>query len=822
MTDMQLKPVQLLLLVVFGIGLLAATGWTLVTEIDHEWKRYQAEFTRTEKKLLLEKERRLEDQKKGASEPVLKNIEVQRRLIERQIKLNGKRTAKIDQVWNEDLKRADRCRTCHGGVEKALFAQSKGTFTKHPSDFLKTHPTKTFGCTLCHDGDGMGLTVLSGHGRTGHWNHPLLSGELVQSSCRKCHPYNEQIPEHIAFPQAPVLSRGKNLYMAKGCRGCHELAGFKRPESIAPVLSRVGEKVNGNWLAKWLKRPKDYLPDTIMPFFDLPPEEIEALKAFLLHRKEAKVAAGSTALPANAAEGQKLVDKVGCLGCHKVDDRGGTFGPDLSAVAGKIDSPWLIPWIKNPLSYDPRTVMPDFRFQESQLLDIAEYLLTLGKKETIDASAPSPGKIEAGKKYFSQRGCTGCHTMEGFDPGFKKAPEHTGFGDKRVEELDFGNVADIPRTRADWVLAKEKSPRIFSTETIRLIMPNFELSHQEAEALRVFVLSLTEQHLPIEYKKNFWAPDDPYLAGMRTVETFNCIGCHKIGLVKKPLELTENITDSYFWSSSNYVLEDIPLKGETPYRKGRQLTDHQFNALVEEHPGTEKRLFRNRWFLNLDTVDYLKLDMGFESVNASGMDEGQILANYKDLNFAPPILNYEGIKVQPNWLFAFLKAPYPIRPLTKATMPTFNLTQDEIVALVGFFQARDEISHNPFFSTPELQHAETNTAEKIFKVCLQCHYFDQDRTQSKERFGDLKGPNLAEAKRRLRPEYIKMWIKYPDLVIPGTQMKNFFYYFDVYARFEELENDETGFPDIAPEIKIDMMAEFLMNPFMGTSLAVGR
>ena len=801
---------------------MAATGWTIAVEIDHPWKRFQTKFSGIEKKLLFEKKRQLENQQKGASEAVLKKLDAQARLINRQINLNQNRTTKIDQVWIEDIKHADRCMTCHSGVEKTVFAQSRGVFGKHPSDFLKTHPTKNFGCTLCHDGDGMGLTILSGHGKAGHWNRPLFSGELVQSSCRRCHPYSERIPQHISFPQAPVLSQGKNLYIAKGCRGCHELARFQRPRSIAPVLSRVGEKVNGNWLAMWLKRPKDYLPDTIMPFFDLPPEEIESLKAFLLDGKGKNLAVGTNGKPANSANGKILIDKIGCLGCHKVAGRGETFGPDLSTVAGKIDPLWPISWIKNPLSYDPETVMPNFRLQDDQIRDIAEYLLTLGKKETAGGSAFNPDKIELGKKLFGQRGCTGCHTMERFALGFKKAPEHTGFGDKRVDELDFGNVTDIPRTRADWVLAKEKSPRIFSTEAIKLIMPNFELSEQEAKALRVFVLSFTEQNLPVKYKKAFWKPDDPYLAGMRTVETFNCIGCHKIGLVQRPLELTEDIADKYFWSASNYVLEDISMKGQKQYQKSQILSDRQFKALVDQHPETENLLFRNRWFLDIDSVDYLNLDMGFKSVNTSGMDEGQILANYKDLNFGPPILNYEGIKVQPNWLFQFLKSPYLIRPLTKATMPTFNLTEGEIVDLVGFFQARDDIHHNPFFKTPELIPAETGMAEKIFKVCLQCHYFDQKRTQSKDRFGNLKGPNLAEVKRRLRPEYIKRWVKFPELVIPGTQMKNFFYYFDIYVRFEKLERDETGFPDIAPEKKIAMMAQFLMNPFMGTTLAANR
>jgi mono/diheme cytochrome c family protein len=823
---MKLKSVQLVWLVAFGICLLAATGWSIVTEIDQPWKKFQKDSAKTEKELLLSAKHQLENQKKGASEAAEKELSAKMRRLDRGIEMVQQRSATIDQIWIEELKRADRCMTCHSGVEKAIFSQSDGAFVKHPSDFLKTHPIKTFGCTLCHDGDGLGLTEASGHGQDVHWNRPLLSGELVQSSCRRCHPYNEKIPQHIVFPQAPDLSRGKNLYIEKGCRGCHELAGFERPESIAPVLSRVGEKINGQWLAMWLKRPKDYLPDTIMPFFDLPPEEIEALKAFLLEKKEQKPINATHMESSDPANGKKLVDTIGCLGCHTVADRGGAFGPDLSRVAEKIDPLWTIPWISDPLSYDPETVMPDFRLDNDQIKDVTAYLLTLGNNETGAATVADPDKdpikVDAGKKLFSQRGCTGCHTMEGFELGFKKAPEHTGFGDKRVDELDFGNVTDIARTRADWVLTKEKSPRIFSTETIRLIMPNFELSDQEAEALRVFVLSFTEQDLPAAYKKPFWSPDDPYMAGMRAIETFNCIGCHKIGLAKKPMELTGDIAGKYFWSASNYVLENIPVSEEIHYKKGQELSDFQVKTLVAQNTETENQLFRHRWFLDIDKVEYLKLDMGFKTIKTSGLNEGDILANYKDLNFGPPILNYEGIKVQPNWLFQFLKNPYLIRPLTKATMPTFNLTEDEVVALVGFFQARDDIDRNPFFSTPELQRVETDTAQKIFKVCLQCHYYDQERTRSKDRFGGLKGPNLAEVKRRLRPEYIKQWIKFPELVIPGTQMKNFFYYFDVYARFERLEQDETGFPDLPPDKKIEMMSQFLMNPFKGTTLTVSR
>jgi mono/diheme cytochrome c family protein len=819
---MKLKSTQTILLSIFALILLATTGWVVIDEFSRPWKDFQEEFKTTEKKLLDDEIKLIETQKIGATGEQLKKLEGQEQQLNQRLKLNAGRSAEIDQIWIPELRRADRCATCHAGVEKAAFAQVEGPLKKHPGDFFAHHPTKTFGCTLCHEGDGMGLSVEEGHGETDHWNRPLLRGETVESSCSKCHLYNEQVPEHVAFPDAPTLTQGKNLYVAKGCRGCHELQGFERPYSIAPVLSRVGEKVDNDWLGKWLKRPKDYLPETIMPFFDLPDEEIQALAAFLLSRKEKSNESVQPLVPGDIESGQKLVAEIGCLGCHKVQEKGGTFGPDLSRVAEKLDFQWQVSWIKDPLAYDPETVMPNFRLADKQLSDIANYLLSLGTKADVKKTAEPISEngqlVETGKKLFSQKGCTGCHTMKGFEMGFKKAPEHTGFGDKRVDELDFGNVHDIPRTRAAWVLAKEKSPRIFSTDTIKLIMPNFELSDEEAQALRTFVLGFTNQSLPSNYIHPLWDTSAPYFAGMRVIEKYNCVGCHKIGLTQKPIKLTEDIADSYLWSAANVALEEISANGETTYEKGQELSDAQYKFLSRNDPEIEASLYRNRWFLDIDTVEYLNLDMGFETLSASGVDEGLIVPNYRDLNFAPPLLNYEGIKVDPNWLFQFLKSPYLIRPLAKATMPTFNLEEGEIKGLVEFFQSRDQIDQNPFFQTPEVKTSEIETAEKIFKVCLQCHYYDQNRTESKDRFGGLKGPNLAEVKRRLRPEYIKKWIKYPDLIIPGTQMKNFFYYFDMYERFEELETDETGFPEIPPDEKIDLMARFLMNPLKGKTI----
>jgi hypothetical protein len=60
----------------------------------------------------------------------------------------------------------------------------------------------------------------------------------------------------------------------------------------------------------------------------------------------------------------------------------------------------------------------------------------------------------------------------------------------------------------------------------------------------------------------------------------------------------------------------------------------------------------------------------------------------------PPPLVREGEKVQPEWLFGFLRNPTPIRPMTVLRMPKFNMSDDEAQALVNYFAAADKL-HNP-------------------------------------------------------------------------------------------------------------------------------
>src|SRR5207248_263871 len=66
----------------------------------------------------------------------------------------------------------------------------------------------------------------------------------------------------------------------------------------------------------------------------------------------------------------------------------------------------------------------------------------------------------------------------------------------------------------------------------------------------------------------------------------------------------------------------------------------------------------------------------------------------------PPPLHREGEKVQPAWLQRFLRDPKPIRPPERMLlrMPKFNMSDEEIDAIVRYFVAVDRLE-NPGAST---------------------------------------------------------------------------------------------------------------------------
>jgi len=87
------------------------------------------------------------------------------------------------------------------------------------------------------------------------------------------------------------------------------------------------------------------------------------------------------------AAGAKVYDANGCGGCHMVNGKGGTNGPDLSTVGAdaKHTPKWLETKVTNPKATKPDSAMPPYdSIKGKDLSNLVAYLGSLKK------AAPAP------------------------------------------------------------------------------------------------------------------------------------------------------------------------------------------------------------------------------------------------------------------------------------------------------------------------------------------------------------------------------------------------------------------------------------------------
>ncbi|MBI4004018.1 MAG: c-type cytochrome [Candidatus Omnitrophica bacterium] len=265
-------------------------------------------------------------------------------------------TGGIKQTIVSNLRRVDRCTTCHLAIDKPQLALAEEPFTAHPGDYLQWHPIDKFGCTVCHGGQGLATESAAAHGDVKHWEEPLLRGPLVQASCRQCH---GDLPAIQA--QAPLLVKGRELFKAQGCYGCHTVHEFG--QTVSSDLSEIGSKSylllhadfemmpephdRIHWFMRKLKHPRMLNPGvrpeelpageeevfpTTMPDFGLAEDQIQALTVYLLSLTAHDFPA-SYVTPAkperepsyalDVERGKAVFAKFGCTACHGIEGAGG-------------------------------------------------------------------------------------------------------------------------------------------------------------------------------------------------------------------------------------------------------------------------------------------------------------------------------------------------------------------------------------------------------------------------------------------------------------------------------------------------------------------
>jgi hypothetical protein len=175
----------------------------------------------------------------------------------------------------------------------------------------------------------------------------------------------------------------------------------------------------------------------------------------------------------------------------------------------------------------------------------------------------------------------------------------------------------------------------------------------------------------------------------------------------------------------------------------------------------------------------------------------QITSDF-DEQLGPPHLTGEGARVQPEWLFTFLRDPgkngirpgvHPewvygdAEPIEKMAvrMPTFPFSSDEATSVVRYF-AGWEGAEYPYVEprVKSLAHDERldallhlNSSNDTGGNCISCHFVGQFPVERGKTDLEKMGPNLGNVSKRLRPDWVRAWIMKPSDWLPYTKMPAF-------------------------------------------------
>jgi mono/diheme cytochrome c family protein len=635
----------------------------------------------------------------------------------------GDRQIKIEQFVLGDfvrgnfesyLDQVDRCTSCHVNTDKGGYDDYQAPFHTHPNRdvVLKTHPISRFGCTPCHEGQGEALRLPHAHGEVAFWEHPLLDGEWLEAGCNKCHKAEMKV-EH-----APKLTRAKRMVFDLGCYGCHDIAGYENARKI---------------------------------------------------------------------------------------------GPPLNALTSKTTDEFVYRWVSDTKSFREHTRMPNPEFVHEEALAVTAYLHQIGEKSDYEPPmAPMGGSVQRGKNLVESVGCKGCHIV---------TPEDREI---RVTDVTYDIAPDLSRigskVNRDWLYAWIRNPKQYHPEST---MPDLRLTDAEALDVTAYLMTLKEENPPAPELANIdLSSAELFEEGKSVIRNFGCHGCHEISGMENEGKVSVTLNEFGGKTHDELFFGDAHAKGEVPdetwdaWTIGKMKNSRAYatEAVIQRMPNfamsdadaqTIAMLLKS-WDSRRISTDFVHdrgdfgvaLEKGRRLVrkyNCIGCHiiegEGGFIrptvtktlenqgGNPDDAeSFSPPNLIGEGRKVQPDWLFQFLKSPETqIRPWLQVRMPTFGLNDDEVNDIIAYFQALENMDR-PFMEIDiELTKSEQMGAEKLFSTdylsCFSCHQVGDKKPE-----GPPSGwaPDFLLAPNRLNPDWVYDWIANPQALQPGTRMPAFY------------------------------------------------
>jgi mono/diheme cytochrome c family protein len=345
-----------------------------------------------------------------------------------------------------------------------------------------------------------------------------------------------------------LLAQGEVRFRQMMCTTCHALAARRAGESktiggkIAPELTKVGSKVNEEWLVAWLRNPQSYLPHSKMPRYGWSDEVLYEVSQYVINKlADSALLANMPQLGAATDEevktGKRLFREKGCASCHASTGIGAQkdFGPDLTAVGAKNASELefskatiehnLVSYIQAklqyPVSVNPAARMPRYNWSQADLDAVTTALLSqIGPAPTsalqhlvVPRKEASFQAVGAFAQVYERYKCYACHRFN-------------GYGGALAPDLSY----ERSRAQKKWIADFLKNPQT-NRPTLILRMPQFNMPDKDA-AIAAEFLSTAVQKPGVNPESLDSRQFTPAMVstGKQLYEVkYRCQSCHTIG-----------------------------------------------------------------------------------------------------------------------------------------------------------------------------------------------------------------------------------------------------------------------------------------------------
>ena len=230
------------------------------------------------------------------------------------------------------------------------------------------------------------------------------------------------------------------------------------------------------------------------------------------------------------------VEDYGCTACHG----GHGWAIDTAAAHGEV-AHWEEPLLSRTLGEEYTLAGNKNALMQMNCNTCHRY-----DRETKGAEA-----INLAKRLINEKGCRACHVVNGF--GGTIGPDLTNVGEKAPEQYDMSRLSG-QRTAFAWHMAHFKDPRALTEGTV---MPNFNFSTEQAQALSMLMLSWRRQEVPALFVSGTPRTDPRSAEELKAEEAMKtgpggwfvqtgCFVCHSISAlgVRSPAQIGPDLSNA--------------------------------------------------------------------------------------------------------------------------------------------------------------------------------------------------------------------------------------------------------------------------------------